>query len=142
MSTDGRDDGTDADPIDGFAQQPAPNRYVLRLYVAGLTATSITAISRLKAVCEQHLSGRYDLEVIDIYQRPELARKAQIIAMPTLVRELPSPVRKLIGDLSDQERILAGLDVIRQDMLERPEKTPPNSGAAHESDPPLSGERG
>jgi circadian clock protein KaiB len=84
-------------------------RYVLRLYVTGTTPQSARAIANLKAVCEKHLEGRYELEVIDIYQQPELARSAQIVAAPTLVKTLPLPLRRLIGDLSDQEKVLVGL---------------------------------
>ena len=94
--------------------RPNKARYLLRLYVAGLTASSIAAIARLKAICEEHFPEQYDLEVIDIYQRPDMARQAQIVAVPTLVKELPAPMRKLIGDLSDRERILAGLDLIKR----------------------------
>ena len=98
-------------PPDAATSSVELSRYVLRLYVAGLTARSTNAITRLKAVCEDYLPGRYDLEIIDIYQQPHLAAKAQIIAVPTLVKELPAPLRKLIGDLSDKERILVGLDL-------------------------------
>lgn len=92
----------------------APDRYVLRLYVAGLTPASLAAVARVKAVCEDYLPGRYDLEVIDIYQRPQLASRAQIIAVPTLVKELPGPLRRLIGDLSDKDRLLVGLGLERR----------------------------
>jgi len=85
--------------------------YVLRLYVTGLTPRSSQAIARLRALCEEHLPGRYDLEVFDLYQQPGLAQAAQIIAAPTLVKELPPPVRRLIGDLSDEQRVLVGLDL-------------------------------
>lgn len=86
-------------------------RYVLRLYVTGMTPRSTQAVATIKAVCEEHLAGRYDLEVIDIYQHPVLARDEQIIAAPTLVKKLPAPLRRLIGDLSDTERVLLGLDL-------------------------------
>jgi len=88
-------------------------KYVLRLYIAGMTPNSTAAVARVKAVCEEYLPDRYDLHVIDIYQQPELTSRAQIIAVPTLVKELPSPLRKLIGDLSDKKRILIGLDLAR-----------------------------
>jgi circadian clock protein KaiB len=88
-------------------------RYVLRLYVTGLTPRSSQAITNLRALCEEHLAGRYDLAVIDLYRQPELAREAQVIAAPTLVKELPLPVRRLIGDLSDKQRVLVGLDLRR-----------------------------
>jgi circadian clock protein KaiB len=87
--------------------------YVLRLYVAGLTARSRTAISNITSICEEHLRGRYDLEVIDVFQRPILAREEQIIATPTLVKRLPAPLRRLIGDLSEKQKVLIGLDLRR-----------------------------
>jgi circadian clock protein KaiB len=87
--------------------------YVLRLYVAGLTARSRTAISNITSICEEHLQGRYDLEVVDVFQRPVLAREEQIIATPTLVKQLPAPLRRLIGDLSEREKVLIGLDLRR-----------------------------
>jgi circadian clock protein KaiB len=90
-----------------------PERYVLRLYVTGMTPRSTEAFGHIKAVCEEHLQGRYDLEVIDIYQHPQLAKDEQIIAVPTLVKKLPAPLRRLIGNLSDQERLLLGLDLRR-----------------------------
>ncbi len=86
-------------------------KYVLRLYVTGATPRSSRAIQNLKKLCEEHLEGRYDLQVIDIYQQPVLARGEQIVAAPTLVKKLPLPLRKFIGDLSDTERILLGLDI-------------------------------
>lgn len=86
-------------------------QYVLRLYVTGMTPRSTQAVATIKSVCEEHLAGRYDLEVIDIYQNPVLARDEQIIAAPTLVKKLPAPLRRLIGDLSDTERVLLGLDL-------------------------------
>ena len=85
--------------------------YVLRLYVTGLTPRSQKAIKNIKKICEEHLTGRYDLEVIDIYKQPALAKGEQIIAAPTLIRKLPLPLRRFIGDLSDTERIVFGLDL-------------------------------
>ncbi len=85
--------------------------YVLRLYVAGLTPAATRAILNIKEICEQHLEGRYDLQVIDIYQQPALAEGEQIVAVPTLVKKLPQPLRKFIGDLSDRDRLLFGLDL-------------------------------
>src|SRR5688572_13838264 len=85
--------------------------YVLRLYVTGSTQRSSKAIQNIRALCEQHLQGRYELEVIDIYQQPVLARGEQIIAAPTLIKKLPAPLRKVVGDLSDMERVLMGLDL-------------------------------
>jgi circadian clock protein KaiB len=83
----------------------------LRLYVAGQTPKSLTAFSNLKKICENHLSGRYRIEVIDLIARPQLSKGDQILAIPTLVRKLPVPVRKIIGDLSDTQRVLVGLDL-------------------------------
>lgn len=85
--------------------------YVLRLYVTGLTPRSTEAIATLRAVCEEHLPGRYDLEVIDLYEHPEVAQDERIIAAPTLVKELPLPERRLVGNLADVERILVGLNL-------------------------------
>jgi circadian clock protein KaiB len=85
----------------------------LRLYVAGQTPKSITAIANLKRLCEEHLAGRYSIEVVDLVQNPQLARGDQILAIPTLVRKLPAPMRKIIGDLSNTERALLGLDLRR-----------------------------
>jgi circadian clock protein KaiB len=85
--------------------------YTLRLYVAGATAKSAKAIANIKQLCEEHLKGRYELEVIDLYQRPVLAQGEQIIATPTLIKALPQPLRRLIGDMSDAERVLVGLDL-------------------------------
>ena len=89
-------------------------RYVLRLYVTGMTPRSTEAVATIKALCEEHLQGRYDLEVIDIYRHPQLAKDEQIIAVPTLVKKLPAPLRRLIGNLSDVERVLFGLDLRRR----------------------------
>jgi circadian clock protein KaiB len=88
-----------------------PVEYVLRLYVAGQSARSVNAIANLKRVCEQHLRGRYAIEVVDLLEQPQLARGDQILAVPTLVLKLPQPVRKIIGDLSNTERVLVGLDL-------------------------------
>ncbi len=93
---------------DAFSRQQ-PAHYVLRLFVTGTTPKSARAISNIKAVCETNLDGQYDLEVIDIYQQPQLAKSEQIIAAPTLIKSLPLPLRKLIGNLSDTERVLVGL---------------------------------
>ncbi len=85
--------------------------YVLRLYVAGANPRSSAAIRSITEICEQHLKDRYDLEIIDIYQQPTLAKGEQIIAAPTLIKKLPEPLRRFIGDLADKERILVGLDI-------------------------------
>src|SRR5712671_7375682 len=83
----------------------------LRLYVAGETSNSITALANLKTVCENHLAGQYRIEVVDLLKKPKLAAGDQILAIPTLVRKLPSPVKKIIGNLSDENRVLVGLDL-------------------------------
>lgn len=92
-------------------QETEHGQYVLRLYVSGLTPNSQRAIENVRKICREHLEGRYQLEVIDIYQQPIFAKEGQIIAAPTLVKELPPPLRKFIGDMSQTERILLGLDV-------------------------------
>lgn len=92
-------------------QEPGQEQYILRLYVAGTTPRSVRAIENIKQICEQHLKGRYDLEVIDIYQQPILSQGEQIIAAPTLVKKLPEPLRTFIGDMSNTEKILVGLDL-------------------------------
>jgi len=86
-------------------------KYVLRLFVAGMNPKSIQAIENIKRICETYLAGRYQLEVIDVYQQPILAKDGQIIAAPTLVKELPPPLRKLVGSMSDIERVLVGMDL-------------------------------
>lgn len=86
-------------------------KWNLRLYVAGQTPKSIIALANLKRICEEHMEGRYTIEVIDLMENPRLARQHQIVAIPTLIRELPSPLKRIIGDLSNTERVLVGLDV-------------------------------
>jgi circadian clock protein KaiB len=93
----------------GKPTPPKPEFWKLRLYVAGQTPKSIRAFANLKVLCEKHLKDRYRIEVIDLLENPEMARGDQIVAVPTLVRDLPNPVRKIIGDLSDTERTLIGL---------------------------------
>ena len=90
---------------------PGEQKYLLRLYIAGATPRSTQAILNIRQICEEHLHGRYELEVIDVYQQPVLAAGEQIIAAPTLIKQLPLPLRKFIGDMSDTERILVGLDL-------------------------------
>ena len=90
--------------------------YNLRLYVAGQTSKSITALANLKKICEQHLAGRYRIEVIDLLEHPQLAAGDQILAVPTLVRRLPEPLKRIIGNLSDMERVLVGLDLRTEDQ--------------------------
>lgn len=86
--------------------------FVLKLYVAGQTPKSLMAFANLKIICEEHLAGRYQIEVIDLLENPQLARGDQILAIPTLVRQLPEPMRKIIGDLSNTQRVLIGLDLL------------------------------
>ena len=86
-------------------------KYILRLYTTGITSRSILALSNLKKICEDYLEGRYELEVIDLYQNPSLAIGEQIIAAPTLIKKLPLPFRRIIGDMSDKEKVLFGLDI-------------------------------
>jgi circadian clock protein KaiB len=97
--------------LEQSAAKPSRRRYALRLYVAGMTPRSARAIANIKEICEEHLETRHALQVIDIYQQPMLAERDQIIAVPTLIKKLPPPLRRLIGDLSDRERVLIGLDL-------------------------------
>ncbi len=100
-----------ADGAGGAVAEADGGHYHLRLYVAGQTAKSLRATANLKRVCEEHLAGRYDIEVIDLLQNPRLAAGDQILAVPTLVRRLPAPLKRIIGDLSDTEKVLVGLDI-------------------------------
>jgi circadian clock protein KaiB len=95
------------------ARKAEAGRFVLRLYVTGLTQRSTRAVEAVRAICETHLQGRYELEVIDIYQQPALARREQIVAAPTLIKSLPLPLRRIIGDLSSTEKVLLGLGLER-----------------------------
>jgi len=97
--------------LEKAAAEKPTERYVLRLYVAGMTPRSTKAIQNIRQICEEHLEGRYDLQAIDIYQDPVLAEGEQIIAAPTLVKKLPLPLRRFIGDMSNTERILVGMDL-------------------------------
>jgi circadian clock protein KaiB len=99
-----------------LSQQSIGDEWVLRLYVAGQTPKSINAFKNLKAICEDKLHGTYEIEVIDLLVNPQLAGDDQIFAVPTLVRKLPVPVRKIIGDLSDTERVLVGLDLFQRSV--------------------------
>jgi circadian clock protein KaiB len=96
-------------------EKKGAEKYLLRLYISGVTPRSTAAIERVKKICEEHLKGRCDLEIVDIYQQPSLAKGEQIIAAPTLLKKLPLPLRRIIGDMSNEERVLLGLDL-------RPEK--------------------
>ncbi|MGE5698782.1 MAG: circadian clock KaiB family protein [Deltaproteobacteria bacterium] len=95
---------------DSRGKQAVP-QYELRLYVAGQTSKSLSAFANLKKICDDHLAGRYRIEVIDLLKNPQLAQGDQILAIPTLVRKLPQPIKKIIGDLSDTIRVLVGLDI-------------------------------
>ena len=99
--------------VHGRAAQPPRDHYVLRLYVTGMTPRSTRAITNLQQICDEYLDGRYDLKVVDIYQQPVLAKGEQIIAAPTLIKKLPLPFRRIIGDMSRHDRVLLGLDLIR-----------------------------
>jgi circadian clock protein KaiB len=101
--------------VDRHSSDSQEAKYVLRLYVSGSTSKSVLAIENIKRICEQHLKDRYDLEVIDIYQQPNLARDEQIVAVPTLIKRSPLPLRRLIGDLSNLQKVLFGLDVGMRD---------------------------
>ncbi len=104
----------DSDSITAFEntlEKTKEGKYVLHLYVAGMGPKSVQAIENIKRICEEYLPGRYELEVIDIYQYPILAKDGQIVAAPTLIKELPPPLRKLIGSMADTERVLLGMDL-------------------------------
>jgi circadian clock protein KaiB len=107
MVTDG--DGTNL-------EHPAPEasavRYVLHLYVTGMTSRSVRAVENVRSLCKKHLAGRYELRIVDLYQQPDLARKEQVVAAPTLIKRHPLPLRRLVGDMSNDRRVLGGLDLI------------------------------
>ena len=98
-------------PTSSTPHQAKSKRYILRLYVAGQTPKSVDAITNIKKFCDENLNGRYALAVIDLYQQPQLAQGEQIIAVPTLIKKLPLPLRRIIGDMSNTERVLVGLDL-------------------------------
>ncbi len=104
-----------AEQFESQAGKAKKQKYVLRLYVTGMTPRSIRAIENLRAVCDEYLKGRYTLEIIDIYQHPNLLRGEQIIAAPTLIKKLPVPLRRMVGDLSNREKVLLGLDLKPED---------------------------
>ncbi len=104
----------DSAPRKWKAEPAEPEKYLLRLYVTGTTPKSIRAIKNLKQICDEHLKGRYELEVVDIYQRPSLLEGEQIIAAPTLIKKLPAPLRRMVGDMSNTEKVLMGLDLRRK----------------------------
>jgi circadian clock protein KaiB len=97
--------------LERASEPESDQRYVLRLYVTGMTPRSRRAVENVRRICEEHLPGQYDLEVIDIYQQPTLAKGEQIIAAPTLIKKLPLPLRRVIGDMSSTDRVLLGLDL-------------------------------
>lgn len=97
--------------FDRLLKQKGDEKYLLRLCIAGLTPRPQVAVKNIKKICEEHLNGRYDLEVVDVYQQPVLTKGERIIAAPTLIKKLPLPLRRFIGDLSDSERVLVGLDL-------------------------------
>lgn len=102
------------DSLRAFEAAEAASRrvkYVLRLYVAGTRAASLRAVTNIKKICERHLAGRYRLDVVDLYQQPARAKEDDVLAAPTLVRTKPGPIRRIVGDLSDERRVLAGLDI-------------------------------
>jgi len=107
----GKEKSETTEQFEKTASRLGGGKYVLRLYVAGTSPRSAQAIANLKEICEEHLAGQYDLEVIDVYQQPTLAEGEQIIAAPTLIKKLPLPMRKLIGDMSDKGKVLIGLDI-------------------------------
>ena len=100
-----------ADDFDLTISERHKDKYILRLYITGSTSRSVLAITNLKKICEEYLEGRYELEVIDLYQKPGLAKGEQIIAIPTLIKKLPLPLRRIIGDMSNKEKVLLGLDL-------------------------------
>jgi circadian clock protein KaiB len=102
------------------ARTPEGERYILRLYVTGMTQRSVRALKNLQTICDDYLKGRYDLEVVDIYQQPVLTKGEQIIAAPTLIKKLPLPMRRIIGDMSDRDRVLLGLDLVHAPTASRP----------------------
>ncbi len=102
---------TGSDMLDKAIKKSRKESYLLRLYVTGTTPASVRAINNIKEICEEHLKGRYDLEVIDLYKNPMLAKGEQIIAAPTLIKKLPFPLRRIIGDMSNTEHVLVGLDL-------------------------------
>jgi len=101
-------------PKKGSEKKAEHDKWILRLYVAGQTPKALTAFNNLKKICDEKLQGKFEIEVIDLLKNPQLGYNDQILAIPTLVRKLPSPVRKIIGDLSDTERVLVGLDIKQQ----------------------------
>ena len=105
------DERTTAERLEAAIAEPAQSRLVLRLYVAGASPSSAQAVARLRAICDGYLADRYDLEIVDVHQQPERAGLDDILAIPTLLRELPAPLTRIVGDLSDEGRVLIALGV-------------------------------
>ena len=116
---DGQGDSNDRKSEKAHPAQDDAVTWVLRLYVAGQSPKSVTAFANLKKICEQHLAGKHTIEIIDLMKSPEIASEDQILAIPTLVRRVPEPVKKIIGDLSNTERTLAALNVLNGKLIER-----------------------
>jgi circadian clock protein KaiB len=110
----------DVEVFEQAVKDSQDKKYLLKLYVAGATPRSTQAIINIKKICEEHLSGRYELEVVDIYQQPVLAKGEQIIAAPTLIKKLPPPLRRFIGSMADVQRIIVGLDLKPKEDVTEP----------------------
>jgi circadian clock protein KaiB len=115
MVNDKKDANSTTEAFEKALKDKSKKRYVLRLYVTGSTSKSVRAIQNIKKICEEHLEGKYELEVIDVYQQPGEAKKEDVIATPTLVKRLPLPLKRFIGDLSDLKQVLVGLDLVPKD---------------------------
>jgi circadian clock protein KaiB len=111
MNTDYPEPENSLTEFEEAVKQKASEKYVLRLFISGMTPKSVQAIDNLKKICEEELSGNYSLEIVDVSQQPQRIRKEDVIATPTLIKELPKPIRRIIGDLSDKERILVALNI-------------------------------
>jgi circadian clock protein KaiB len=101
--------------IEPSLRRTRKRKYILRLYITGMTPRSMRAIENVKSICDDYLTGRYELQVIDIYQQPKLAKGEQIIAVPTLIKKLPAPLKRMIGDMADADRVLMGLDLAKKE---------------------------
>ncbi len=113
MSKNGKDiEDSSAEFEKTLKESKSKEKYILRLYVTGMSSRSTMAIENVKKICDENLKGRYELEVIDVLQQPEYVKKEQLLAAPTLIKKLPLPLRRLIGDMSNKERVLVGLDLV------------------------------
>ena len=121
MSAKKDDSQNSTEDFERASEEARKEKYVLRLYVAGMSPRSVRAIENIRKMSEQYLKGRYELEVIDVYQQPEIAKKEQLLAAPTLIKKLPLPLRRLIGDMSDKDRILVGLDLVQKSQPKKDE---------------------